>query len=215
MLILILTSTQGQARREGGGANCRGLWGPLVIFFVGPQSFFRAKYLCFSGKVPKFGMEKVVESATRAIKTFLGRKFFSWKIRNRGSRNKFAPGPRKALGGPAQVDQYIHLKNLVTPMSKCLIKFTAMCWHYTRKNLTFCSKSAMQQAVNKLCWHCLSQVWNKLLTACNNLVDIIRLVIACKVVPTSPIQSCYNNIVTTLCRQPCNILVLSWLYQNL
>jgi hypothetical protein len=36
----------------------------------------------------------------------------------------------------------------------------------------------------------------------------------CKVVPTSPIQSWYKNIVITLCRQPCNILVISWLYQT-
>ena len=146
--------------RRGGGQIAAGSGGPLS-FFCGPQSFFRAKYLCFSGKVPKFGMEKVVESATRAIKTFLGRKLFSSKIRNRGSRNKFPPCPRKALGGPAQVDQYIHLKNLVTPISKCLIKFTAMCWHYTSKNLTFCSKSA-----NKPSTSCVRTACPKFGTSC-------------------------------------------------
>ena len=52
------------------------------------------------------------------------------------------------------------------------------------------------------------QVWNKLLTTCNNLVDIIRLV-------TRLFQQgyynhdIYNNIATTLCCQPCNILVIS------
>jgi hypothetical protein len=35
-----------------------------------------------------------------------------------------------------------------------------------------------------------------------------------KVVPTSPIQSWYNNIVTTLCGQPCNMLVIPWLYHT-
>jgi hypothetical protein len=44
------------------------------------------------------------------------------------------------------------------------------------------------------------QVWNKLLQPC------WYYQICCKVVPTSPIQSWYNNILTTLCRQPCNSL---------
>jgi hypothetical protein len=85
--------------------------------------------------------------------------------------------------------------------------------NHTRKNLTSCSKSA-----NKLSSHCLSQVVNKFGTSCEQFlttmhVDIIRLV-TYQVVPTSPTQSWYNNIATTLCHQPCNILVISWLYQT-
>jgi hypothetical protein len=73
--------------------------------------------------------------------------------------------------------------------------------------------TSRQQVVFALRVPSCQQVWNKLLTTCNNLVDIIRFV-ACKVVPTSPIQSWYNNIVTILCRQPCNILVTPWLSQT-
>ena len=40
---------------------------------------------------------------------------------------------------------------------------------YTRKNLTSCSKFPLLVPSSQ-------QVWNKLLTTCNNLVDIIRLV---------------------------------------
>jgi hypothetical protein len=94
------------------------------------------------------------------------------------------------------------------------------------------------------------QVWNKLLTTCNKLDGIIRIVArllqqvryshditillqprlcrqpcnilviswlyqtCSKVVQTRPIQSWYNNIVTTLCRQTWNILVISWLYRT-
>jgi hypothetical protein len=45
------------------------------------------------------------------------------------------------------------------------------------------------------------QVWNKLLTT---LLILSGLLQTCKAIPTSPIQSWYNNTVTTLCRQPCN-----------
>jgi hypothetical protein len=38
--------------------------------------------------------------------------------------------------------------------------------------------------------------------------------IYCGVVLPSPIQSWYKNIVATLCRQPCGILVISLLYQT-
>ena len=44
------------------------------------QSFCGAKYFCFSGKVPKFGMEKVGESDTKATRTLLYvKKFPSWQ----------------------------------------------------------------------------------------------------------------------------------------
>jgi hypothetical protein len=78
-----------------------------------------------------------------------------------------------------------------------------------------------QKAVNKLLFALLvpRQVVNKyreqLVYGCNNFVDIIRLVAIARLFsPTSPIQSWYNNIVTTMFRQPCNILVISWLYQT-
>jgi hypothetical protein len=68
--------------------------------------------------------------------------------------------------------------------------------------------TSRQQVVFALLVTNCQQVWNKLLTTCNKLDGIIRLV-RCKVVPTSPIQWWYNNIVTTLCGEPCNILVIS------
>jgi hypothetical protein len=80
-------------------------------------------------------------------------------------------------------------------------------------------RSHILQGVNKLCSYCLSQivnmqVWNKLLVTVVT-TSLIYYQTCCKVVPTSPIQSWYNNIVTTLCRQPCNIIVISWLYADL
>ena len=57
---------------ERGGAN--------FLFSVSTQSFFGAKYFCFSGKVSKFGMEKVGESDTKATRTLLYvKKFPSWQ----------------------------------------------------------------------------------------------------------------------------------------
>jgi hypothetical protein len=52
------------------------------------------------------------------------------------------------------------------------------------------------------------QVWNKLLTICNNLVDIIRLVTRLfqQVRYSHDIEVLLQPCV--LCRQPCNILVL-------
>ncbi len=54
----------------------------------------------------------------------------------------------------------------------------------------------------------LQQVWYKLLTICNKLVD------CCKVVPTSLIQPWYNKNVTRSTTQCCNNIVISWLYQT-
>jgi hypothetical protein len=79
-----------------------------------------------------------------------------------------------------------------------------------------------QQVVFALLVPSCQQVWNKLLTTFNDLVDIIRLVerLFQQVRYSLPCwqwflsQSCYNNIVTTLCRQPCNILVISRLDQT-
>ena len=48
----------------------------------------------------------------------------------------------------------------------------------TRKNLISCSNSAnkRQQVVFALLIASCQQVWNKLVTTCNNLVDIIKFV---------------------------------------
>jgi hypothetical protein len=56
-------------------------------------------------------------------------------------------------------------------------------------------------------WSGIFFLWNKLLTTCNKLDGIIRLV-ARLFQQLNPIQSWYNNIVTTLCDQSCNILVI-------
>jgi hypothetical protein len=66
-----------------------------------------------------------------------------------------------------QISTIIPIQSIITHMPR----------FYTRKNLTSCNKFA-----NKPSTSCLpllvtscQQVWNKLLTICNNLVDIIRL----------------------------------------
>jgi hypothetical protein len=48
-------------------------------------------------------------------------------------------------------------------------------YYYTRNNLTSCNKFVNKPSTSCLVTSC-QQVWNKLLTICNNLVDIIRLV---------------------------------------
>ena len=84
----------------------------------------------------------------------------------------------------------------------------------SRKNLTTCSKSA-----NKSSTSCVRTACYKLSTsleqAVNNLKQPCSYCQNCyKVVPTRLLQSWYNNIATILCCQPCNILVMSWLYQT-
>ena len=76
---------------------------------------------------------------------------------------------------------------------------------YTRKNLTTCCKSANRPST---CSHDLlqtcQQVWNKLLTTCNNLVDIVRIV-------TRLFQQvCYNHDITILL-QPCVVNLVRFL----
>ena len=82
------------------------------------------------------------------------------------------------------------------------------------KNLTTCSKSA-----NKPSTSCVHTACYKLSTsleqAVNNLWQPCWYCQTCyKVVPTRLLQSWYNDIATTLCRQPCNILVISWRCQT-
>jgi hypothetical protein len=71
--------------------------------------------------------------------------------------------------------------------------------------------ASRQQVVFALRVPSCQQVWNKLLTTCNNLVDIIRLVarlfqqVRCSHGITILLQPCVVNLVTFL---------LSWLYQT-
>ena len=73
--------------------------------------------------------------------------------------------------------------------------------------------ASCQQPVSKLCSHCLSQVWNKLLTTCDNLVDIIRLVtrlfqqVCYSLDITILLQPCVVNLVTFLSYHDCIRLV--------
>jgi hypothetical protein len=87
---------------------------------------------------------------------------------------------------------------------------------YTQISHHVTSLSTSRQ--QKLSSHCLSQVWNKLLTICNNLVNIIRLVTRLfQQVRYSHhiavlLQPCVDNLVTFLfimtvsdfIEQPCN-----------
>jgi hypothetical protein len=113
----------------GSGGPYSFLWDPSH-FFGRNISVFWAKYLCFSGKVPKFAWygKKLGKVSRKQLKRTCPENFFpkklspgrvggggggggggrycpkkvSGKIGNRGPRNKFAPSPRKALGGPAK-----------------------------------------------------------------------------------------------------------------
>jgi hypothetical protein len=81
---------------------------------------------------------------------------------------------------------------------------------YTCKNLTSCSKSpslstSPQQVVFALLVPSCQQVWNKLLKLVTTLLILSDLLQGCS--NKSPILS---YIVTTLCCQPCNILVVSY-----
>ena len=84
--------------------------------------------------------------------------------------------------------------------------------HVKISQLVASLQTSRQQVVFARLVTSCQQVWNKLLTTFNNLVEIIRFVT--RLFQTRLLQSWYNNIATTLCRQPCNILVISWLYQT-
>ena len=84
---------------------------------------------------------------------------------------------------------------------------------YTRKNLASCSTATVALLVPSC-----QQVWNKLLTTCNNLVDIIRLVarlfqqvryihdvtILLQPCVVNLVQSCYIMTVSNLLEQHYN-----------
>jgi hypothetical protein len=80
---------------------------------------------------------------------------------------------------------------------------------YTRKNLTSCSKSANKPStscVRTACpkWPSCQQVWNKPLTTCNNLVDIIRLV-------ANLFQQVRYSDDITILLQPCVVNLVAFL----
>jgi hypothetical protein len=76
--------------------------------------------------------------------------------------------------------------------------------------------TSRRQVVFALLVPSCQQVRNKLLTTCNNLVDISGLVARLfqQVRYSHDIIRPYNSILTSLCRQPCKIFVISWLYQT-
>jgi hypothetical protein len=78
--------------------------------------------------------------------------------------------------------------------------------HVKISHLVASLPTSRQQVAFALLVPSCQQVWNKLLTARKNLVDLIELV--ARLFQSSPIQSWYNNIVTTLYCQLCNILVI-------
>jgi hypothetical protein len=98
---------------------------------------------------------------------------------------------------------------------------TGEVYYYIRKNLASCITSlptSRQHVVFALLVTSCQQVWNKLLTICNNLVDIIRLgtrlfqQVRYSHDITILLQSCVVNLVTfllymtvsDLLEQPCN-----------
>ena len=85
--------------------------------------------------------------------------------------------------------------------------------HVKISQLVASLQTSRQQVVFARLVTSCQQVWNKLLTTCNNLVDIIRLF-------TRLFQhGCYNHDITILL-QPCVVnlvtflIVISWLYQT-
>ena len=68
-----------------------------------------------------------------------------------------------------------------------------------------------KQTVNKLCLHGLFQVVNKLEQVVKNQLKACWYYQTCyKVVPTRLIQLWCNNMVVTLCCQPCQTVVFFW-----
>ena len=86
---------------------------------------------------------------------------------------------------------------LVSPQSSKIVQFT----HVKISQLVASLQTSRQQAVFALLVTGCQQVWNKLLTTCSKLVDIVRLVI----------QGCSNRAVTIMIQQYCYNLVSSTL----
>ena len=76
--------------------------------------------------------------------------------------------------------------------------------HVKISQLVASLQTSRQQVVFARLVTSCQQVWNKLLTACNNLVDIIRLVTRLFQ------QDCYNHDITILL-QPCVVNLVTFL----
>jgi hypothetical protein len=79
--------------------------------------------------------------------------------------------------------------------------------------------TSRQQVVFALLVPNCQQVWNKLLTICNKLLTICNKLVDIIILVARLFQRVqYSHDITillwTLSRQPCNILVISWLYQT-
>ena len=76
--------------------------------------------------------------------------------------------------------------------------------YYTCENFTTSLQTSRQQVVFAWLVTSCQQVWNKLLTTCNNLVDIITFVTRLFQ------QGCYNHDITILL-QPCVVNLVTFL----
>ena len=143
-----------------------------------------------------------------------GMKSFSWEATARVKRSSCPPWSinpsfkcwRRSLRFKAYklYQRWMANNNLyktIGQLSVCQFSSWVFAHRYTCKKITYCSKSANKPSTSCAPIGCqqvvlpsYQQVWNNLLTTCNNFVDIIRFV-CCKVVPIGPIQSWYNNIV--------------------
>jgi hypothetical protein len=109
------------------------------------------------------------------------------------------------------IEQFIDGGNRLIGWLIALFIFSLIVFYhdtYTHAVISSCSKSADKPStscVRTLVPSC-QQVWNKLLTTCNNLVDIIRLV-------ARLFQQVWYSHDIAILLQPCNILIMSWLYQ--
>ena len=99
--------------------------------------------------------------------------------------------------------------NIIYGRDNFPLSVLAQTWitHVKISQLVASLQTSCEQVVFALLVTSCQQVWNKLLTTCNKLVDIVRLVTRLFQ------QGCYNHDITILL-QPCNILVISWLYQT-
>ena len=84
------------------------------------------------------------------------------------------------------------------------IRVRALGTHVKISQLAASLQTSRQQVVFARLVTSCQQVWNKLLTTCNNLVDIIRLVTRLYQ------QGCYNHDVTILL-QPCVVNLVTFL----
>ena len=112
-------------------------------------------------------------------------------------------------------------KNLTwsTSLEQLVNKFGQWCPSFVSEGGIFiysCSAQLISFSVQKMnLWICLPDlsswqrhwVWNKLLTTCNNLVDIIRLV-------TRLFQQCCYNHDITILLQPCVVNLVTFLLHH-